>query len=457
MATHVGHPVRLEGRLDPELSRWMWLVKWLLVIPHYIVLFFLFFAFAVLSIVAFFAILLTGRYPRGIFDFNVGVLRWSWRVSYYAYGALATDRYPPFTLDEVPDYPAKLEVAYPERLSRGLVLVKWLLALPHYLVVGVLAGGSWFVLQNDEWQVAGTGLIGVLAIIAGVVLLFTGAYPPALFDVILGFNRWVIRVAAYVGLMTDQYPPFRLDSGGSENAGTLPMNPAVDPAGSRTTHWGPGSVIALIAAVLLASGAVTLGSAGGVGLWADQTQRDVAGFVTTERETMSTEAHALVAESIDLDVDGAPSYLPADLLGDARIRTTSNDGSELFIGIAPADKASAYLAGTSYAVTDDFQGHVETTRQGGAPSTLPGDSNIWVASSEGSGTQSVTWTPKAGEWTVVAMNADGSPNVSISGDVGLEVPSLTGVSVGLIAIGAVLLFAAGGIVIAAVAGARRRR
>ena len=148
--------------------------------------------------------------------------------------------------------------------------------------------------------------------------------------------------------------------------------------------------------------------------------------------------------------------LPIEL-GDARIRATSNDGSELFIGIAPADKAAAYLAATSYAVTDDFQGHVETTRQGGAPSISPGDSRIWVASSEGSGTQSVTWTPKAGEWTVVAMNADGSPNVSISGDVGLEVPALTGVSVGLIAIGAVLLFAAGGIVIAAVAGARRRR
>jgi hypothetical protein len=225
MALTSSYPVRVNARLDPHLSRWLWLVKWVLIIPHFITLLFLWIAFAVVSVVAFFAILFTGRYPRQIFEFNVGVLRWTWRVNYYAYSALGTDRYPPFTLAEVPDYPAQLHVPHPEHLSRGLVLVKWwLLALPHYLIVGIFVGGGvWLAASPDTRDFAWTsgGLIGLLVLVAAIILAVTGRYPRDLYDFILGLNRWVLRVAAYISLMTDAYPPFRLDSGGADPTNTI--------------------------------------------------------------------------------------------------------------------------------------------------------------------------------------------------------------------------------------------
>ena len=195
------YPVSVEGEIDSPLSRWLWLVKWLLAIPHFIVLLFLWIAYIIVTIIAFFAILFTGRYPRSLFDFNVGVLRWTWRVGFYSYSALATDQYPPFTL-EPREYPATLEVEYPEQLSRGLVLVKWwLLAIPQYLIVGVFQGGL---------GLRYGGLQGLLVLFAAVALLFTGRYPRDLFVLILGMSRWTIRVLAYASLMRDEYPPFRL-------------------------------------------------------------------------------------------------------------------------------------------------------------------------------------------------------------------------------------------------------
>ena len=225
------YPVRVDAALDPPLSRGLWLVKWLLLIPHLVVLVFLWLAFSVVGLIAFFAILITGRYPRSLFDFNVGVLRWSWRVHYYGYGALGTDRYPPFTLAEVPDYPAHLDVPYPERLSRGLVLVKWLLAIPHYVVLAVFVGGGlWLGTRGgtdngwDNGWSAGGGLVALLVFIAAIVLLFTGRYPMPIYDFVLGMDRWALRVAAYTALMTDRYPPFRLDQGGVD-PGWFPVGP----------------------------------------------------------------------------------------------------------------------------------------------------------------------------------------------------------------------------------------
>ena len=251
MAAAQAYPVRVDASLDAPPSRWLWLVKWVLVIPHYIVLSFLWLAFVVLSAVAMVAIVVTGRYPRAIFEFNVGVLRWTWRVQYYAIGAFGTDRYPPFTLADDPTYPAHLEVEYPQRLSRGLALVKWwLLAIPQYIIIGVFTGaaqawwgfrlGSYdsasFTYGFDRvgfsyysgWGSLDWGLIGIVAVIAAVVLLVTGRYPERIFDFVLGMNRWVLRVAGYAGLMTDKYPPFRLDMGGPD-PGSLTLPPTAGP------------------------------------------------------------------------------------------------------------------------------------------------------------------------------------------------------------------------------------
>ena len=215
-------PLVLTGHLDGRLSRWLWLFKMITAIPHFIVLIALWATFIVLTLAAGVAVLITGRYPRPLFDLNVGILRWNWRVGFYSWAALGTDRYPPFALTGA-DYPASLEVAYPERLSRGLVLVKWLLAVPHLIVVGLITADIMLYpiaalneLAGDMRLAGGYSVLNLLVVIGGFFLLVTGRYPASLFDFLMGVNRWLHRVILYVALMTDEYPPFRLDAGATD-------------------------------------------------------------------------------------------------------------------------------------------------------------------------------------------------------------------------------------------------
>ncbi len=223
------HPARLTGHLQPGLSRWLWLVKWFLAIPHAVILVLLWVACWVCTLAAGIVILFTGRYPATIFPFTVGVVRWTWRVQFYT-SVLGTDKYPPFTLAPVDGYPGDFQVPYPARLHRGLVLVKgWLLALPHLVIIAVLTGGwSWTVNTGTDpgeiVRTSGPSLLGILALVAGIALLFTARYPGPLFDFVVGISRWLYRVLTYVLLLRDEYPPFRMDQGPDE-PGPRPSDP----------------------------------------------------------------------------------------------------------------------------------------------------------------------------------------------------------------------------------------
>jgi Domain of unknown function (DUF4389) len=436
-------PVRLNARLDPQLSRWLWLLKWLLVIPHLIVLTFLWMAFGVLSVVAFVAILITGRYPLHIFEFNLGVLRWSWRVGYYAYGALGTDRYPPFTLGAAPDYPATLDIAYPEHLSRGLIWVKWLLALPHYVIIGFFVGGGSYAVYRTGTSTGATsasdgwtsgGLIGLLVLIAGIALLLTGRYPRGLFDLLLGMHRWVLRVAAYTSLMTDEYPPFRLDMGGSEPSAMVVTAPDVPDRVSPppSGHWTAGRITAVVIGSLLLLGGIGTAVGATAVLTADRAGRDSNGFLNTPAHTFTSSGYALVFDPVE--VRGEATAVGA-VLGDVRVHATgSGPGSGVFVGIGPADAVEGYLATVERERIVGMRAGGQAEQQrlpGGAPAGPPGQQSFWVASAAGPGPQQLTWTATEGRWAAAVMNVDGSRPVVAELSAGATAPGLRWVWTGM--------------------------
>ncbi|WP_153503867.1 DUF4389 domain-containing protein [Cumulibacter manganitolerans] len=479
------YPVRVDAAVRPAASRGLWLVKWLLLLPHYVILACLWVAFVLTSVIVFFSVLFTARYPRALFDFNVGVLRWSWRVNYYGYGALGTDRYPPFTLADVPDYPAHLDVVYPERLSRGLVLVKWwLLAIPHYIIVSLFVGGGiWLGTRGSHadgiWDTGwgAGGLVALLVLVAGIALLFSGRYPQSLYDFVLGMDRWALRVAGYAALMTDEYPPFRMDMGGRDPA-SLPVGPTSPPAfgspsgspaetgypsapgypaatggsaalarATPATAWTAGRVAALVVGALLLFGAAGAFVGGGTLAWADQHYRE-GSYLMTPRSEMATDRYAIASDSFRLEGSGL-DWSMEEVVGSIRLEVTATDpGVPLFIGVARAEDARRYLRDVGYSELDRLgprfgdgrSDRLRTTdHSGGAPGSPPAEAGIWVESSSGTGTQALTWRASEGDWMVVVMRADGTAGINAQARAGATVPGLPWVIAGIFVAGAVLL------------------
>ena len=183
-----------SSRLLAFLGFFFWL-KMLGLLPHIIVLSILSLVAGLLATIGYLVVLFTGTYPRGLFDFQVGMSRWNFRISCWLVGL--TDKYPPFSFQEG-GYPVDVSIEYPESSSRllaflGFFFIKWVGLLPHIIALYILSIVSFITLT-----------IGYL------VVLFTGTYPRGLFDFMLGIGVWNYRVTAwYVGLV-DQYPPFSL-------------------------------------------------------------------------------------------------------------------------------------------------------------------------------------------------------------------------------------------------------
>jgi hypothetical protein len=346
------------------------------------------------------------------------------------------------------------------------VLVKWwLLALPHYLVLAILVGGSTWTVNastggnSSMWTSAGGGLIGLLVVFAGVALLFAVRYPRGLYDLVMGLNRWVLRVTAYAALMTDTYPPFRLDQGGAEprmpDDGPGPAGPSAaalsPPAASvpaSPTTTGPtsrtgdaGAVVALVIGVVVLLPGLALAGIGGAGLWLNA-HRDAAGFATTPQRLLASPTAAITAEDVDLRLDrGTATWATSDRLGTLRVRVTAADGSPMFVGVAPQSAVNSWLGPVAHDQIGDFgDGQVQYLRRTGSSNAgIPGDQTFWSGQSSGSGTVQLQWPIRTGQWALVIMRADGTPGIQARVDVGAGIPALTGAAVGFLVGGLIVL------------------
>lgn len=190
------HAATITIDADPHIARWRPLVQWFLAVPHLVVANALRSLRGILTLVSLVTVLFTEQIPRPLFDAIAMTYRYEWRAMSYA--LFLHEDYPPFefmpaSADDGHAGPSALTITYPERLNRWKPLYKWFLAIPHYVVYVGLAVASVF-----------TVLGGAVAVV------ITGEYPHGARAFLVGTYRYGLRIEAYVGLLTDEYPPFSL-------------------------------------------------------------------------------------------------------------------------------------------------------------------------------------------------------------------------------------------------------
>ena len=196
MSTSVPYPLQLDFHAQRHITRWRPFVQWLLAIPHLMIAWALRSLRQVLTLISFFTVLFTERIPRPVFDAIVMTYRYEWRAMSYA--LFMHEDYPPFDFDLSSDDDGleshtSLRLIYPEDLERWKPLYKWFLAIPQYFVLAAL------------FVTACTGIV-----VGSFVVLVTGQYPEKIRDFLVDAYRYALRVEAYVGFLTDRYPPFSL-------------------------------------------------------------------------------------------------------------------------------------------------------------------------------------------------------------------------------------------------------
>jgi Domain of unknown function (DUF4389) len=189
------YPLNLDVTSPPTVERWRPLVNWILIIPHSIWLYILLIAAGVLAFLGWFVILFTGRLPESWGDFIIGVLRYQWRVYSYLYAWTTT--YPSFSPPagyvDPGDYAAIFYCARPETRNRFTVALRLILAIPQFIVLYIVGIAA-----------------GVVLFLAWFAVLFTGRWPDSFRSFGVGFFRWYGRLAGYLHLVTDEYPPFSM-------------------------------------------------------------------------------------------------------------------------------------------------------------------------------------------------------------------------------------------------------